>query len=129
MARDKDGIGYGQPPKHSRFRKGRSGNPKGRPKGSKKLRTLLDRELDVKVVVTDNGKRKTISKREAVAKRMVNNAISGELNATKTVVSLVDGDDDPTKGTGLRELEIGPDDLEVVKAFLERQLQLKNGCE
>ena len=44
MSRDYD-VGYKKPPKHGRFRKGRSGNAKGRPKGGKNLKTELMEEL------------------------------------------------------------------------------------
>jgi hypothetical protein len=38
-------VGYGKPPKHTRFKPGQSGNPKGRPKASKDFRSLLHRAL------------------------------------------------------------------------------------
>src|ERR1700730_18750757 len=57
--RDYD-IGYGKPPKHSQFAKGRSGNPHGRPKRSIKLSTLLYSTLNESVIVNENGKRKRI---------------------------------------------------------------------
>ena len=33
-------VGWGKPPRHTRFKKGQSGNPKGRPPGSKNMNTL-----------------------------------------------------------------------------------------
>jgi len=38
-------VGYGRPPKATRFKPGCSGNPKGRPKGSKAPKTLLEEAL------------------------------------------------------------------------------------
>ena len=84
MARDDDppgAVGYGKPPRATRFQPGRSGNPKGRPKGSKNFSTLLQEELDARVVVTENGRRRTISKRQAVAKQLVNKAAAGDPRA------------------------------------------------
>lgn len=124
--RDDDGIGYGRPPKHTRFHKGRSGNPKGRPRGSSSFKVLMKRILAEKVPVTENGARKRMQKREAMIKGLVNQAISGELNAAKTVLGMM-ADDGLPEGAQPRELEIGPDDEEVVKAFLARTLALKNG--
>jgi Family of unknown function (DUF5681) len=71
-------VGYGNPPLHTRFKKGESGNPKGRPRGSKNLATLLEKELKERVVVTENGRRRSITKQEAMLKHLVNKAVSGD---------------------------------------------------
>jgi hypothetical protein len=71
------GIGYKRPPKHTQFLKGQSGNPKGRPKNSKNFLTLLETELKRPVSIQENGKKKTVSKREAMIKRIVHKAMEG----------------------------------------------------
>jgi hypothetical protein len=76
-----DPVGYGRPPKHSQFAKGRSGNPNGRPKGVRNFATVIEAELNTKIPINENGKRKSISKREAVAKQLVNKAASGDTRA------------------------------------------------
>jgi len=58
-------VGYGKPPRHSRFKKGESSaNPRGRPR--KEMATLLFEGLNKKVVVTENGRRRKIAVREAI---------------------------------------------------------------
>lgn len=74
-------VGYGEPPVHSRFQRGNSGNPKGRPKGTLNVATTLFRTLREIVVINENGRRKEITKLEAAVKQLVNKAASGDLRA------------------------------------------------
>ena len=67
-----DGVGYSKPPRHSRFVKGQSGNPRGRPPGAKNLKTLLNKALNERVTVTEHGGRRKITKREAIVTQLVN---------------------------------------------------------
>jgi hypothetical protein len=80
-------VGHGRPPKHTRFVRGTSGNPKGRPKGSKNFATTIQAELKRRVTVTEDGRRKKISKREAVAKQLVNKAAAGDPRAIPVLLN------------------------------------------
>src|SRR6266478_251195 len=57
-------VGYCNPPQHARFKTGQSGNPRGRPKGTLNMATVLERTLRENVVITEGGRRKTITKLE-----------------------------------------------------------------
>ncbi len=78
-------VGYGRPPQHTRFQPSRSGNPKGRPKGSKTLSTLFAEELAQTVTLTENGKRTKVSKRQALVKQAINKALSNDPKAAALV--------------------------------------------
>ena len=83
-------VGKGRPPQHTRFQRGQSGNPKGRRKGSRNVATLLEQALNERVVVTENGKRKTITKLEAMFKQLANKAASGDHRAIKLLMPLAE---------------------------------------
>ena len=78
-------VGYGRPPQHTRFQPSRSGNPKGRAKGSKNLSTLFSEELAQTVTLIENGKRKKMSKRQALVKQAINKALSYDPKAAVLV--------------------------------------------
>jgi len=79
-------VGYGRPPRHTRFEPGRSGNPRGRPNRSKNLATLLSEALREPVIVTENGRRRKVSKRQAVIKQLVNRSARGDLKAMQMLL-------------------------------------------
>ena len=92
MPRDDEGdyeVGYGKPPHQTRFKKGQSGNPRGRPSGSKNLNTLLTDALNEPVIVTDDGGRRKISKREAIVTQLVNRSANADLRAVKIVLEML----------------------------------------
>jgi len=82
-------VGYGKPPRHRRFEPGRSGNPRGRPPGSKNLSSLLKKALDEPVVVVENNRRRRIAKREAIVTQFVNQSAKGDLKAIQLLLSIL----------------------------------------
>jgi Family of unknown function (DUF5681) len=81
-------IGYRNPPQRTQFKKGHSGNPKGRPKGKRNLATVLGKTLQEKVVINENGRRKKITKLEAAVKQLVNKAAAGDFRALHHLTAL-----------------------------------------
>ena len=82
-------VGYGKPPRHTRFELGRSGNPQGRPGGSKNLLTLLNKALNELVIVTENGGRRKVSKREAIVTQLVNRSAQADLKAIQILLAML----------------------------------------
>lgn len=96
---DESSVGYKKPPKESQFKKGSSGNPKGRPKGRKSLLNHLDDELAKHITVMLSGKRRSIPAAQAIAMKTVEKALKGEqrmllylLNRSNAIESDLDDD-------------------------------------
>src|SRR3954464_9043488 len=75
-------VGYGKPPLHTRFRKGHSGNPSGRPRRKTDLASLLTRALDRPAEAEAEGPN-AATQREAIVAALVGKSASGDLGATK----------------------------------------------
>src|SRR5947208_15836073 len=82
-------VGYRKPPRHTRFTKGQSGNPRGRRRGAKNLKTLLSEALNEPVIVTENGGHRKITKREAIVTQLVNRSATADLRATKILLDIL----------------------------------------
>lgn len=112
-------VGYGHPPRHTQFKKGQSGNPKGRPRGSLNIATILARTLREKVVVNENGRRRTITKLEAAVKQIVNKAAAGDAAAIKYLFGLTQTVE-AQLNAGDRPSELPDDDRKVMAGLLVR---------
>ncbi len=82
------GVGYGRPPKTSRFKKGKSGNPRGRPKSLRNFKTDFTAALKAPVRVTESGKARTISTQQAVIARLREKALNGDVRALDRIITL-----------------------------------------
>ena len=83
-------VGYRRPPKASQFMAGKSGNPKGRPKGSRTVGAVLQDIIRQKIAVTENGKTRRIPALEVMLRRLANDAMRSDPRAIKLLLSLVD---------------------------------------
>jgi Family of unknown function (DUF5681) len=81
-------VGYGKPPKHTRFKPGQSGNPKGRKPGSKNVMTLLEQTLFDPVKVRENGKVRRVPAIQACLLNLRNQAIKGDAKALDRFIRL-----------------------------------------
>jgi Family of unknown function (DUF5681) len=117
-------VGYGKPPSATRFQEGRSGNPTGRRRGSKNLSTILEEELEQRVVIRENGKQKTITKRRASMKQLVNQAASGEHRALQILINHLHELERRT-ATVEDSSQLSDVDQEIVSGILERLQRLK----
>lgn len=82
-------VGYGKPPKHTQFRKGQSGNPKGRKKGSRGLKTDLDAALSQKLTITVAGRKRKGTTQELAMYALAVKAATGDMRAAKALADLV----------------------------------------
>jgi hypothetical protein len=85
-----DYVGYQRPPKATQFQIGKSGNPKGRPKGIRTVGALLQEVIQQKIAVTENGKTRRIPALEVMLRRLANDAMRSDPGAVKLLLSLVD---------------------------------------
>ena len=81
-------LGYRKPPEATRFKPGKSGNPKGRPKGSANLATDLSAELGEQITVREGGRPRRISKQRALIKSLMAKALQGDVRATTALLAL-----------------------------------------
>lgn len=120
MSKGKKGyeIGYGKPPKDTRFKKGQSGNPKGRPKGRRNLKNDVLATLAAPVKVSEQGRKKTVSTQLAVLLRLREKALTGDARALDQLLSLA-------RSYNSEDLEhvaqaLPDEDQEIVGAYMQR---------
>jgi hypothetical protein len=117
-------VGYRKPPVHSRFVKGRSGNPRGRPKGAKNLKTDLIEELYEHILVREGDKAYRVTKQRAILKSLAAKAMKGDTRAigliATFVLRLMPPDDEAVDERGL-----SADDRAILENY---EARIRNGA-
>jgi hypothetical protein len=114
-----DDVGYGSPPKDTRFKKGKSGNPSGRPKKVSSFKEDLAAELREKLLVTEGGKERRITKQRAFVKTLVAAAIKKDIRAVNALLACM-----RYFGVGLEDISTESNDvldLELLEHYLTQQ--------
>ena len=103
-------VGYGKPPADRRFKPGQSGNPKGRPKGTRSLEAQLRDELNRKISVSENGTKRRVPKSEVMLAQLTNKAAQGDYRAIKLV----------TEQSADQPQQLSPEETAVLDGVLAR---------
>lgn len=109
-------VGHGRPPKAHQFKPGRSGNPKGRPKGSRNMKTDLDVALRARMRVTKDGRAVSMSTQQVLIARLIEQSLKGDIRSLSKLFDLI--------GTHLTDEEdtiktkvISQSDAQILEAF------------
>jgi len=119
MSKKEYQVGFGKPPQSSRFKRGKSGNPRGRPKGTRNLATDLKGEMGSKILVNEGGKSQKITKQMALVKTLSTKALKGDVRAMNTLLKLIDQNlfEEPDE---IEEPKMSQEDEEILKSFLKK---------
>ena len=112
-------IGYGKPPVGRRFKKGQCGNPKGRPRGTKNLRTDLNEELEEMIDVQQGGQTIRISKQRALIKTLTNEALKKDTRAIQIVLNLMHRKPEEDDSADHVETTLSVDEQELWQGLLD----------
>src|ERR1700746_1266508 len=79
-------VGYRNPPLASRFRKGQSGNPKGRPRGRSR-RLLYEAALGREMIIRENGRERRVTAEEAFLLKFTKDGLDGNIAAARAMIA------------------------------------------
>ena len=113
---DDNKVGYQNPPKHTQFKKGQSGNPNGRPKGTKNFKTDLKEELNEQVKITEGGREALFSKQRAMVKRAIQKSINGDMRAFEILIKL-DAQHLDSDSEEVDTKRLSPDDQDIINRY------------
>jgi hypothetical protein len=120
-ANDNFNVGYGKPPRHTRFARGQSGNPRGRKKGVRNLASDVKRTLEAPVKLTEKGRRKQVSTQEAALMRLKDKALKGDPRALDRLLALA-GAFNNSSESDASGADLAAEDQAILDAYAEEIL-------
>ncbi len=112
-------VGYKKPPQHSRFRPGRSGNPRGRQKGIRNLGSDVKRTLEVPVRLNEQGRARRVSTQEAALLRLREKALKGDARSIVQILELAKTFNNSTAAEPLGDAALAAEDRAILDAYAE----------
>jgi Family of unknown function (DUF5681) len=116
-------VGYRKPPRTNQFRPGKSGNPRGRPKGTKNLGKVLQDALQRRVTIKENGRERKMRAQDVIISGLVNDAARRDPSAVRLIFALIDryaaGDEREA------DLVFDHEDQEIIESYLARRAREK----
>jgi hypothetical protein len=113
-------VGYGKPPKQTQFKPGHSGNPRGRPKGTKNLKTDLMEELSEMVSVREGDRSQNVSKQRAVVKTLLAYTLKGDVRSAALLLSMMMRLTETGEGAPDLDDDLNDDEVSILEDFAER---------
>ena len=101
-------VGYGRPPVEHQFKPGNNANPKGRRKGSKNRKVVVQKVLLEPIAVREGGEVKKMTKLEALLKKTMADALAGDKKATAIIFAIAQ-----------KEGLLTPEQVEAVEGLAE----------
>lgn len=121
-------VGYGRPPPEQRFKKGQSGNPRGRPKGTQSLGSFLNEALSRRVTVTENGKPRRMRVQDIIIQGIINDAARRDPRAVRLLFALMDRYQDSTEAQ-VEAADLSAEDQAIIQRYVSsRQTSDKAGA-
>ena len=123
MPPDSEGNGGGRaaPPRHTQFKKGQSGNPSGRPKKVTSFKADLAAELQEKLLITENGRERKITKQRAFCKTLVTAAIKKDIRAVNALLACMRLFGVGQEQIAMSQSEADLEDLDLLETYLAQQ--------
>ncbi|MBH5401181.1 hypothetical protein HZZ13_25850 [Bradyrhizobium sp. CNPSo 4010] len=118
---DSGGVGYGKPPKHSQFKPGQSGNPKGRPKGTRNFKSDVRATLQSPVKITKNGRVRNVTTQRAILETMRVQGLKGNQRANEQLVRLGEKYNDTSSAI---DAALEADDQAILDAYVRRKSEV-----
>jgi hypothetical protein len=113
-------VGYKKPPEHTRFKPGKSGNPKGRSKGAKGLSTVFMEEASERVTIKMGDRSIKVTKLQAIMKRLFQKAMEGNAQAMSKIAEIARMIE-PQQTQQQAQKVLSLDDQAIIAAYIQRQ--------
>ena len=111
--------GYGKPPKKHQFKKGVSGNPRGRPKGKKSFAALFKKLENEKITIQINGKTEKLTIEQAILKRVMIDSVVGKSSSARLYVEIKQTILAMPDTAGMSASERNKQDQAILESFLK----------